>query len=84
MLSVDKSLGSEGCAAERRLKGGGPAVEGSDTKELGQEVTGSHRRIFSLMWQGHFWDGNFERCAEKDYKQRSWRQGKELRAPRIA
>lgn len=50
MLFVDKSLGSEGCVAERRLKGGGLVVEGFDIKELGLEVMGSYWRIFSFMW----------------------------------
>lgn len=40
MLSVDKGFGGEGWSLEKRLKGGGPAMEGSETKELGFEATG--------------------------------------------
>lgn len=39
MLSVDKGFGGEGWSLEKKLKGGGPAMEGSET-ELGFEATG--------------------------------------------
>lgn len=43
VLSIGKGLGGEGWAVERRrLTGGGPAVEDSETKELGFEAMGSH------------------------------------------
>ena len=40
VLSVDKGFGGEGWALEKRLKGGGPAMEDSETKQLGFEATG--------------------------------------------
>lgn len=43
MLSIGTGFWGEGWAVEgRRLTGGGPAVEGSETKKLGFEVMGSH------------------------------------------
>lgn len=77
VLPLEEGNRDDGWAVERRLKGGGPATESSENKELGLEDMRSHQRILSIMWQGHFWDGNFA-ALETDYKHRSWRQGKEL------
>lgn len=55
--------------------------ENSETEGWGLEAMGSHQRILNTVRQGHFWNGNFA-AWRTDCKQRSWRQGQEMPAPR--